>query len=192
MTIFVWIENNIMEQFDCKSVGGREIYDTLPDKLKEEMKLFWRTNTKINQLKKKKNKLNDQIKDINEELKQLKKQQTKSLPNIRYTKRNFIPTISFSIDKRSNTYLCVIKLKHSSKSFYLGKFDEVKTKLSNELNEDWSNYSLNKFKICLREIVENVIMDFIDITDVNSIWEESNYKLNFKNVIEKYKTKKSL
>ena len=35
-------------------------------------------------------------------------------------------------------------------------------------------------------------MDFIDITDVNSIWEESNYKLNFKNVIEKYKTKKSL
>ena len=119
MTIFVWIENNIMEQFDWKSVGGREIYDTLPNKLKEEMKLFWRTNTKINQLKKKKNKLNDQIKDINEELKQLKKQQTKSLPNIRYTKRNFIPTISFSIDKRSNTYLCVIKLKHSSKSFYL-------------------------------------------------------------------------
>ena len=47
MTIFVWIENDIMEQFDWKSVGGREIYDTLPNKLKEEMKLFWRIKTMI-------------------------------------------------------------------------------------------------------------------------------------------------
>ena len=183
---------NIMSDFNWKNIGGREIYETLPTKLKEEMKLYWRTKTQIKQINKKKDKLNSQIKNIIEELKQLRKQQTKSLPNIRYVNKNFIPTISFSIDKRSNTYLCVIKLKHSSKSFYLGKFDDVKTKLSSELNEDWSNYSINKFKICLREIVENVIMDFIDITDVNSIWEESNYKLNFKNVIEKYKTKESL
>jgi hypothetical protein len=54
MTIFVWIENNNMEQFDWKSVGGREIYDTLPTKLKEEMKLYWRTKTQIKQLNKKK------------------------------------------------------------------------------------------------------------------------------------------
>ena len=32
-----------------------------------------------------------------EELKQLRKQQTKSLPNIRYVNKNFIPTISFSV-----------------------------------------------------------------------------------------------
>ena len=80
----------------------------------------------LKQLNKKKDKLNSQIKNIIEELKQLRKQQTKSLPNIRYVNKNFIPTISFSVDKRSNTYLCVIKLKHSSKSFFLIKLLLVK------------------------------------------------------------------
>ena len=179
-----------MEKFDWKSVGGREIYDTLPSNLKEEMKLFWRTNTKINQLKKKKNKLNDQIKGINEELKQLKKQQTKSLPNIRYTKRNFIPTISFSIDKRSNTYLCVIKIKGTSKSFYLGKEDKIKKEIMDKLNEDWSDYSTNKLKFSLRNIIETVIMDFIDVKDISSLWNKSD--LNFENVLDKFKSKVSV
>ena len=190
MTIFVWIENNIMEQFDWKSVGGREIYDTLPSNLKEEMKLYWRTKTQIKQLNKKKDKLNSQIKDIIEELKQLRKQQTKSLPNIRYVNKNFIPTISFSIDKRSNTYLCVIKIKGTSKSFYLGKEDKIKKEIMDKLNEDWSDYSINKLKFSLRNIIETVIMDFIDVTNISSLWDKSD--LNFENVLDKFKSKVSV
>ena len=142
-----------MEKFDWKSVGGREIYDTLPSKLKEEMKLYWRNNTKINNLVKEKQRYNDEIKTINLELQLLRKSNTKSLPNIRYTKRNFIPTIY------------------------------------KELDEDWSDYSINKFKMSLRDIIESVIMDFIDITNIKSLFEVGN-KLSFNNVLEKYKSKK--
>ena len=179
-----------MEKFDWKSVGGREIYDTLPFKLKEEMKLYWRTNIKIKNLVKEKQKHNDEIKRINIQLQVLRKSNTKSLPNIRYTKRNFIPTISFSMDKRSDTLLCVIKIKGTSKSFYLGKINVVKSTIYTELDEDWSDYSFNKLKICLRDIIESVIMDFIDITNIKSLFEVGN-KLSFNNVLEKYKTKKT-
>ena len=104
-----------------------------------------------------------------EELKQLRKQQTKSLPNIRYVNKNFIPTISFYLDKRSNTYGCVIKIKGTSKSFYLGKEDKIKKEIMDKLNEDWSDYSINKLKFSLRNIIETVIMDFIDVKDISSL-----------------------
>ena len=68
--------------------------------------------------------------------------------------KNFIPTISFSIDKRSNTYLCVIKIKGTSKSFYLGKEDKIKKEIMDKLNEDWSDYSLNKLKFSLRKLLK--------------------------------------
>ena len=174
-----------MSDFNWKSIGGREIYDTLPTKLKEEMKLYWRTKTKIKQLNKKKDKLNSQIKEIVETLKQLRKQQTQSLPNIRYVNKNFIPTISFTLDKRSNTYLCVIKIKGTSKSFYLGKEDKIKKDIKDKLNEDWSDYSINKLKFSLKIIIEKVIMDFIDVTNISSLWDKSD--LNFENVLKKYK-----
>jgi hypothetical protein len=174
-----------MSDFNWKNIGGREIYDTLPTKLKEEMKLYWRTKTKIKQLNKKKDKLNSQIKEIVEELKQLRKQQTQSLPNIRYVNKNFIPTISFTLDKRSNTYLCVIKIKGTSKSFYLGKEDKIKKDIKDKLNEDWSDYSINKLKFSLKIIIEKVIMDFIDVTNISSLWDKSD--LNFENVLIKYK-----
>lgn len=174
-----------MSDFNWKNIGGREIYDTLPTKLKEEMKLYWRTKTKIKQLNKKKDKLNSQIKEIVEELKQLRKQQTQSLPNIRYVNKNFIPTISFTLDKRSNTYLCVIKIKGTSKSFYLGKEDKIKKDIKDKLNEDWSDYSINKLKFSLKIIIEKVIMDFIDVTNISSLWDNSD--LNFENVLKKYK-----
>lgn len=176
-----------MSDFNWKSIGGREIYDTLPTKLKEEMKLYWRTKTQIKQLNKKKDKLNSQIKEIVETLKQLKKQQTQSLPNIRYVNKNFIPIISFTLDKRSNTYICVIKIKGTSKSFYLGKEDKIKMEIKNKLNEDWSDYSIKKLKFSLRSIIEKVIMDFIDVTNISSLWEKSD--LNFENVLKKYKSK---
>ena len=174
-----------MSDFNWKNIGGREIYDTLPTKLKEEMKLYWRTKTKIKRLNKKKDKLNSQIKEIVEELKQLRKQQTQSLPNIRYVNKNFIPTISFTLDKRSNTYLCVIKIKGTSKSFYLGKEDKIKKDIKDKLNEDWSDYSINKLKFSLKIIIEKVIMDFIDVTNISSLWDKSD--LNFENVLIKYK-----
>ena len=174
-----------MSDFNWKSIGGREIYDTLPTKLKEEMKLYWRTKTKIKQLNKKKDNLNSQIKEIVETLKQLRKQQTQSLPNIRYVNKNFIPTISFTLDKRSNTYICVIKIKGTSKSFYLGKVDKIKKDIKDQLNEDWSDYSINKLKFSLRSIIEKVIMDFIDVTNISSLWDNSD--LNFENVLKKYK-----
>jgi hypothetical protein len=94
------------------------------------------------------------------------------------------------MDKRSDTLLCVIKIKGTSKSFYLGKINVVKSTIYTELDEDWSDYSFNKLKICLRDIIESVIMDFIDITNIKSLFEVGN-KLSFNNVLEKYKTKKT-
>ena len=179
----------IMTDFNWKSIGGREIYDTLPNELKEEMKLYWRTKTQIKQLKSVKDELNSKTKDVIELIKKLKKQQTKSLPNIRYVNKNFIPTISFSMDKRSNTMICVLKIKGSSKSFYLGKEDKKKKDIKNKLNQDWSDYSTNKLKFGLRDIIETVIMDFIDVTDISSLWNKSD--LNFENVLDKFQSKVS-
>lgn len=176
-----------MSDFNWKSIGGRESYDTLPTKLKEEIKLYLRTKTQIKNLNKKKDKLNSQIKEIVEELKQLRKQQTQLLPNIRYVNKNYTPTISFTLDKRSNTYICVIKIKGTSKSFYLGKEDKIKKDIKDKLNEDWSDYSINKLKFSLKIIIDEVIMDFVDVTNISSLWEKSD--LNFENVLKKYKSK---
>ena len=107
------------------------------------------------------------------------------LPNIRYVNKNYTPTISFTLDKRSNTYICVIKIKGTSKSFYLGKEDKIKKDIKDKLNEDWSDYSTNKLKFSLRSIIEKVIMDFIDVTNISSLWDKSD--LNFENVLKKYK-----
>ena len=55
----------------------------------------------------------------------------------------------------------------------------------NKLNKDWSDYSTNKLKFGLRDIIETVIMDFIYVTDISSLWNKSD--LNFENVLDKYK-----
>ena len=44
--------------------------------------------------------------------------------------------------------------------------------------------------MCLRDIIESVIMDFIDITNIKSLFEVEN-KLSFNNVLEKYKNKET-
>jgi hypothetical protein len=178
-----------METTNWKSIGGREIYDTLPTELREEMKLYWRNNTKIKQLDKKKDKLLIQLKVIRDELKTLKKHQTKSLPNIRYVNKNFIPTISFSLDKRNTipSLICVLKIKGISKSIYCGKIEDVKKKLSKTLKEDCNDYSFNKLKFVLRDIVSKVIMSFIDITNINKVFYEGS-DIRFDNILKKYKT----
>ena len=59
-----------------------------------------------------------------------------------------------------------------------------------KLNEDWSDYSINKLKFSLRNIIETVIMDFIDVTNISSLWDKSD--LNFENVLDKFKSKVSV
>ena len=59
-------------------------------------------------------------------------------------------------------YIIVFLCYSLSKLFYLGKEDKIKKDIMNKLNKDWSDYSTNKLKFGLRDIIETVIMDFID------------------------------
>ena len=64
--------------------------------------------------------------------------------------------------KKRHSFTFYSKIKGCSKSFYLGKEDKIKKDIMNKLNKDWSDYSTNKLKFGLRDIIETVIMDFID------------------------------
>jgi len=95
-----------------------------------------------------------------------------------------IPVISIGFDSRSSTYICIVKYKNATKSFYLGNESKIKSQLQQFYLDDLNNKKVDYVKDQVKMIVSNVISDFIN-TRSKSIFTESP-KLNFNNVLEKY------
>ena len=64
-----------------------------------------------------------------EKIETIERRQYKLKPSLKKLKKDFIPTVSIGYDKRWSTYICIIKIKGGSKSFYLGKEEDIKKRV---------------------------------------------------------------
>ena len=94
------------------------------------------------------------------------------------------PIISIGFDSRSSTYICIIKFKKTTKSFYLGNESKLKSRLQQFYLDDLNTKKMDYIKDEVKMIVCNVISDFINIRTKNIFTESP--KLNLTNVLEKY------
>ena len=94
------------------------------------------------------------------------------------------PIISIGFDKRSHTYLCIIKLKGKAISFYLGSENKIKRMLQQFYPFDLVPKNISFLKSELKMIISNVIYDFISLGPELTL--KKGKKLNFKKIIESY------
>ena len=94
------------------------------------------------------------------------------------------PIISIGFDKRSLTYLCIVKLKCNAVSFYLGSESKIKRNLQQFYPYDLDLKNISFLKSELKMIISNVIYDFI--SSGSELTLKKGKKLNFKNIIESY------
>ena len=95
-----------------------------------------------------------------------------------------MPIISIGFDSRSSTYICIVKYKKATKSFYLGNESKLKSRLQQFYLDDLNTKKMDFIKEEVKMIVSNVISDFIN-TRTKTIFTQSP-KLNFINVLDKY------
>ena len=169
MNIIKWIKKNNFKDID----------DELSDQI-----------DKLNVLQSDKEKLINKIKYYKTNLKSLK--ESLDIVNSKISKANkkvlkvikVLPVISIGFDARSSTYICIVKYKNATKSFYLGNESKIKSQLQQFYIDDLNTKKVDYVKDQVKMIVSNVISDFIN-TRSKSIFTESP-KLNFTNVLEKY------
>ena len=82
------------------------------------------------------------------------------------------------------TYICIVKYKKATKSFYLGNESKLKSQLQQFYLDDLNTKIIDYLKDEVKMIVSNVISDFIN-PRTKSIFTESP-KLNLANVLDKY------
>tara|TARA_S200000501_G_scaffold242142_1_gene226835 strand:- start:5410 stop:5955 length:546 start_codon:yes stop_codon:yes gene_type:complete len=169
MNIIKWIKKNNFKDID----------DELSDQI-----------DKLNVLQSDKEKLTNKIKYYKTNLRSLK--ESLDIVNGKISRANkkalkglkVLPIISIGFDARSSTYICIVKYKNATKSFYLGNESKIKSQLQQFYIDDLHTKKLDYVKDQVKMIVSNVISDFIN-TRSKSIFTESP-KLNFTNVLEKY------
>ena len=169
MNIIKWIKKNNFKDID----------DELSDQI-----------DKLNVLQSDKEKLINKIKYYKTNLKSLK--ESLDIVNSKISKANkkvlkvikVLPVISIGFDARSSTYICIVKYKNATKSFYLGNESKIKSQLQQFYIDDLNTKKVDYVKDQVKMIVSNVISDFIN-TRSKRIFTESP-KLNFTNVLEKY------
>ena len=169
MNIIKWIKKNNFKDID----------DELSDQI-----------DKLNVLQSDKEKLINKIKYYKTNLKSLK--ESLDIVNSKISKANkkvlkvikVLPVISIGFDARSSTYICIVKYKNATKSFYLGNESKIKSQLQQFYIDDLNIKKVDYVKDQVKMIVSNVISDFIN-TRSKRIFTESP-KLNFTNVLEKY------
>ena len=88
-----------------------------------------------------------------------------------------LPIISIGFDSRSSTYICIVKYKKATKSFYLGNESKLKSRLQQFYLDDLNIKKMDFIKEEVKMIVSNVISDFINnfslsqtcIADINDL-----------------------
>ena len=169
MDIIKWIKKNNFKDID----------DDLSDQIDKLIVLQSDKEKLINKIKSYKTtlrSLKESLDIVNGEISKAHKKALKSL--------KVLPIISIGFDVRSSTYICIVKYKKATKSFYLGNESKLKSQLQQFYLDDLNTKKIDYIKDEVKMIVSNVISDFIN-TRTKTIFTESP-KLNFTNVLDKY------
>ena len=169
MDIIKWIKKNNFKDID----------EELSNQI-DKLRLLQSDKEKlINKIKSYKNtlrSLKERLDIVNGEISKANKKALKSL--------KVLPIISIGFDSRSSTYICIVKYKKATKSFYLGNQSKIKSQLQQFYLDDLHTKKIDYVKDEVKMIVSNVISEFIN-TRTKTIFTESP-KLNFTNVLDKY------
>ena len=160
-------------------------YYSLTDEQKEVLILWRELKAQKKKLSKKRKKANIKLQAIKEKIETIEWEQTKLKPSLKRLKKDFIPTVSIGYDKRWSTYICIIKVKGGSKSFYLGKEEGIKKKIGVFYKEDISNKDTEFLKKETLKIIRNVIGDFL-LNAFNKEKQKGKKKISFNNIINRY------
>ena len=169
MDIIKWIKKNNFKDID----------DELSDQIEKLSVLQSDKEKIINKIKSYKTSLNslkESLDFVNGEISKVNKKALKSI--------KVLPIISIGFDTRSSTYICIVKYKKATKSFYLGNESKLKSRLQQFYLEDLNTKKMEFIKDEVKMIVANVISDFIN-TRSKTIFTDSP-KLNFTNVLDKF------
>ena len=169
MDLIKWIEKNSFKGVDQELSVHINKLDSLKS---DKEKLI----TKINSYKNSLRNLKESLETVNSEIAKTNKIALKSL--------KATPIISIGFDKRSSTYICIVKYKKVTKSFYLGNESKLKSQLQQFYADDLSPKRIEYIKMLVKMIVSNVISDFINPRSKKIF--TVNPKLNFKNVLDKF------
>ena len=169
MDIIKWIKKNNFKDIDdelSNQIDKLTLLQSDKEKLINKIKSY---KTTLRSLK-------ESLDFVNGEISKANKKALKSL--------KVLPIISIGFDSRSSTYICIVKYKKATKSFYLGNESKLKSQLQQFYLDDLNTKKIDYVKDEIKMIVSNVISDFIN-TRTKTIFTESP-KLNLANVLDKY------
>ena len=169
MDIIKWIKKNNFKDIDgdlSDQIDKLSVLQTEKEKLIGKIKSY---KTNLNSLK-------ESLDIVNGKISKANKKALKSL--------KVLPIISIGFDARSSTYICIVKYKKVTKSFYLGNESKLKSQLQQFYADDLTPKRIEYIKKQVKMIVSNVISDFISPKSKNIF--TANPKLNFKNVLDKF------
>lgn len=169
MDIIKWIKKNNFKDIDgdlSDQIDKLSVLQTEKEKLIGKIKSY---KTNLNSLK-------ESLDIVNGKISKANKKALKSL--------KVLPIISIGFDARSSTYICIVKYKKVTKSFYLGNESKLKSQLQQFYADDLTPKRIEYIKMQVKMIVSNVISDFISPKSKNIF--TANPKLNFKNVLDKF------
>ena len=169
MDIIKWIKKNNFKDIDGELSDQSDklsVLQTEKEKLIGKIKSY---KTNLNSLK-------ESLDIVNGKISKANKKALKSL--------KVLPIISIGFDARSSTYICIVKYKKVTKSFYLGNESKLKSQLQQFYADDLTPKRIEYIKMQVKMIVSNVISDFISPKSKNIF--TANPKLNFKNVLDKF------
>ena len=169
MDIIKWIKKNNFKDIDdelSNQIDKLTLLQSDKEKLINKIKSY---KTTLRSLK-------ESLDFVNGEISKANKKALKSL--------KVLPIISIGFDSRSSTYICIVKYKKATKSFYLGNESKLKSQLQQFYLDDLNTKKIDYVKDEIKMIVSNVISDFVN-TRTKTIFTESP-KLNFNNVLDKY------
>jgi len=108
------------------------------------------------------NKRVTELKKIKSELKSLKKDQTELLSRVKVFDDEFNPIISIVINKKGNNlyWNCIIKIRGTVKSIYLGSDKKIREYMKSEHNTKL-NVSVKRIKETIRFEIQDNVWDMI-------------------------------
>ena len=169
MDIIKWIKKNNYKDIDdelSNQIDKLKVLQSDKEKLINKIKSY-KTTLRL---------LKESLDVVDSEISKANKKALKSL--------KVLPIISIGFDSRSSTYICIVKYKKATKSFYLGNESKLKSQLQQFYLDDLNTKKIDYVKDEVKMIVSNVISDFINIR-TKSIFTDAP-KLNLTNVLDKY------
>ena len=169
MDIIKWIKKNNFKDIDdelSNHIDKLRVLQSDKEKLINKIKSY---KTTLRSLK-------ESLDVVNGEISKANKKALKSL--------KVLPIISIGFDSRSSTYICIVKYKKATKSFYLGNESKLKNQIQQFYLDDLNSKKIEYIKGQVKMIVSNVISNFINPRSKYIFTDKP--KLNFSNILDKY------